>query len=125
MSRLLKSYFFWTYSRGSLHYDVMVSLILAFIFITPHVWDFGDQPPSKAGPAYPIRVVGDDNHGLILTVDPQNVSVQVDTPASVHTVRQALRKAIEPVTGDAVFVERWQTETDTDGRIMWKVWAHK
>jgi len=37
MMRILRSYFFWTYERGSFHYDVMVTLILAFIFITPHV----------------------------------------------------------------------------------------
>ena len=43
-AQVLKSYFYWTYSRGSFNYDVMVTLILAFIFITPLVWDFGDQP---------------------------------------------------------------------------------
>ena len=27
--------FFWTYERGTWQYDVMVILILAFIFVTP------------------------------------------------------------------------------------------
>ena len=44
MGRILKSYLFWTYERGSFHYDVMVTLILAFIFVTPHVWNYGDHP---------------------------------------------------------------------------------
>ena len=30
MQRILKSYLFWTYPRGSFHYDVMVTLILVF-----------------------------------------------------------------------------------------------
>ena len=42
--RLLRSYLFWTYDRGSIHYDVMVSLILAFLFLGPRFIDFGDKP---------------------------------------------------------------------------------
>ena len=34
---------FWTYRRGSWQYDVIVALILAFIFLTPRSW-FRDQP---------------------------------------------------------------------------------
>ena len=45
--RTLKGYLFWTYTRGSFHYDVMVTLILAFIFIAPHFIDFKDKPPSR------------------------------------------------------------------------------
>ena len=39
MSKLLRSYFYWTYPRGNIHYDVMVTLILLFIFVTPQFWD--------------------------------------------------------------------------------------
>ena len=31
IGRTLKGYLFWTYTRGSFHYDIMVTLILAFI----------------------------------------------------------------------------------------------
>ena len=31
--KVLRSYFFWTYERGSFHYDVMVTLILLFLFL--------------------------------------------------------------------------------------------
>jgi hypothetical protein len=40
-------------------------------------------------------------------------------------VKSALRKAIEPVTGDDVFVERWETAIDAQGKLTWKVWAHR
>ena len=49
-SSILKSFFIGTYSRGSFHYDIMVTLILAFIFITPHLWDFGAKPSQWLSP---------------------------------------------------------------------------
>jgi hypothetical protein len=44
MTNFVRSYFFWTYERGSLHYDVMVTLILLFLFVGPRVIDFKDKP---------------------------------------------------------------------------------
>jgi hypothetical protein len=124
MMKLLKSYFYWTYSRGSFHYDVMVTLILLFIFVTPQFWNFGDKASSLAGPAQPIQVVGNDGHGLILTVAASDVNVATD--ASDAVVRKALRKAIEPVTGDAEYVEHWELSRDASGNpVAWKIWAHR
>ena len=40
----LRSYIFWAYERGSLQYDVMVTLILLFLFISPRLIDFHDRP---------------------------------------------------------------------------------
>ncbi|MGB8846215.1 MAG: hypothetical protein WCC73_11085, partial [Terracidiphilus sp.] len=53
--QVLHSYFYWTYSRGAFHYDVMVTLILIFIFVTPHLWDYGAKPSLAAGPAHPMQ----------------------------------------------------------------------
>jgi hypothetical protein len=39
----LRRFVMWDYSRGSWQYDVMVALILGFIFLTPREW-FRDQP---------------------------------------------------------------------------------
>jgi hypothetical protein len=123
--QVLLSYFYWTYSRGSFHYDVMVTLILLFIFVTPHIhgWSFGDTPSTAAALAHPIQIVSDGGRGMILTVEASDANV----PAGISdaAVKRALRKAIEPVTGDAVFVEKWQTVTDAQGNAAWKVWAHR
>jgi hypothetical protein len=125
MNRILKSYFYWTYQRGSFHYDVMVSLILLFIFITPQIpgWSFGDKPTSPAALAHPIQVVGDGNRGVIVTLRASDVVLPEG--AGDNQVKNILRHAIEPVTGDAVFVERWQTATAPDGNLVWKIWAHR
>ena len=68
-------------------------------------------------------MIGNGGHGLIVTVQATDVNVPVGAPQ--HVVKKALRKAIEPVTGDAVFVEHWETDTDAQGNLVWKVWAHR
>jgi hypothetical protein len=40
---MLKRFIFWDFPRGGWQYDVVVGIILAFIFLTPREW-FGDQP---------------------------------------------------------------------------------
>jgi len=120
--QILSSYFYWTYSRGSFHYDIMVTLILLFIFITPHLWDFGAKPSSFAATGHPFQVVG-SGHGVIITV--QASDVNIPSGASYFEVKRALRKAVEPVTGDDVYVEHWETVTDAQGNLAWKVWAHR
>ena len=123
LKQILLSYFYWTYPRGSFHYDIMVTLILLFIFATPFLWNYRDTPSSMAGPAHPILVIGDGEHGLIVTV--QGPDVTIPAAASEKMVRKALRRAIEPVTGDAVSVDGWETVTDAQGNLAWKVWAHR
>ena len=125
MSKILKSYFYWTYPRGCFHYDVMVTLILAFIFVTPQFWDFGARPPRVTGPPHPIQIVGDGGRGFIVTVQASDVNLALNTTASNMAVKKALRKAIEPVTGDAVAVERWETVQDAQGNWTWRVWARR
>jgi hypothetical protein len=42
----LKRFIFWDYPRAGWHYDVMVGIILLFIFLTPREW-FRDQPRAS------------------------------------------------------------------------------
>ena len=120
--QILGSYFYWTYPRGSFHYDIMVTLILLFIFITPHLWDFGAKPSPITATGHPFQVVG-SGHGVIITVQASDVSIPAG--ASNFEVKRILRKAVEPVTGDDVYVEHWETATDAQGNLVWKIWAHR
>jgi hypothetical protein len=122
ISQVLGSYFYWTYKRGSFHYDVMVTLILLFIFLTPRFWDFGAKLTTFSDSGHPMQVVA-SGRGVIITI--QAADLGVAPGASASAVKKALRKAIEPVTGDDVFVERWQTVTDSQGHVSWKIWAHR
>ncbi len=123
MNRILKSYFYWTYPRGNFHYDVMVTLILLFIFVTPQLWNYGAKPVVAQGPAHPMQVTANGARGVIVSV--QSADVIVPPGASDNDVKKLLRQAIEPVTGDAVFVEHWETARDQQGNLIWKVWAHR
>jgi hypothetical protein len=125
LKEVLLSYFYWTYSRGTFHYDVMVTLILAFIFVTPWLWNFGDKPSPIGGPLHPIQVIGNDGHGVIVTVQASDVDLDLKTSAPYLAVKKALRRAIEPVTGDDVFIEHWETGADSQGHPVWRVWAHR
>ena len=40
---------FWTYRRGSWQYDIIVIVILAFIFLTPRSWYAPQPPPPVTG----------------------------------------------------------------------------
>lgn len=50
VGRKIASFIWWSYPRGSLEYDVMVGIILAFIFLTPRHF-FRDQARPQAPPA--------------------------------------------------------------------------
>lgn len=43
----VKRFVFWNYPRAGWQYDVMVGLILLFIFLTPREW-FRDQPKASS-----------------------------------------------------------------------------
>jgi hypothetical protein len=123
MNKVLKSYFYWTYPRGHVHYDVLVTLILLFIFVTPHLWNYGDTPSREVAPSHPMQVVGDGGRGIIVMVNADDITVPANETDSA--VRKQLRKAIEPVTGDAVSVTKWETAIDSQGNRVWKIWARR
>ncbi len=45
--RTIRGYILRSYERGSLHYDIMVTLILLFIFVSPHFINFKDKPVER------------------------------------------------------------------------------
>lgn len=115
----LKSYIWWTYERGSVPYDVMVTLILAFIFLTPRFIRYGDQPKPDMPPTQ-IRAMADPAGGLIYIVPAEMVPASRGVPSS-----QQLAAAIERVAGP-VTIDRCRPVREIGGRLVaWKVWAHR
>ena len=95
MGRILKSYFFWTYERGSFHYDVMVTLILAFIFATPFLCNYGDRPqPEKlAANTVVVKMTSPGSY----VYDVPAADVQDGTPLNAQLQRQ-----IQAVSGAVI-----------------------
>lgn len=72
----MRRFIFWEFPRSSWQYELMVTLILAFIFLTPRAW-FRDQPrassvvllPSGKGQTHfwiePELLAGFDGQGRI------------------------------------------------------------
>lgn len=119
MWRTLKGYIFWTHARGSFHYDVMVTLILAFIFITPFVWHYGDRPQT-ATPAPTSVLVKVSGPGSYI-FDVPAVAVR----SKSASLRAQLQQKIEAVSG-AVTVTSYEPVKRTDGRITYyRVTAHR
>jgi hypothetical protein len=122
MKRILRSYVFWTYQRGSVHYDVMVTLILLFIFLSPHVINYHDRPVVRTLPPSQVLVKSDGHNGLMYQVD-------AETLAKLHDggdLRSQLQTVIIPISGD-VIIDRYQPVQATPGGkiIAYRVWAHR
>lgn len=118
MKRILKSYLFWTYERGSFHYDVMVTLILAFIFLSPLVLKYRDQPEGRRLEATQALVRTDRGNGLIIQI----AAEQLKPGANLDS---ALQQTIEPLAGRVV-IDRYEIVNNASGRpSAYKVWAHR
>lgn len=117
--RTLKSYVWWTHERGSVHYDVMVTLILAFIFLTPRFVQYGDRPKPD-WPQNEVRIAPDSAGGVMCEVPSALVHKQGATPTA-----QELQSAIAPAAGSLV-VDRWAPVREVGGRLIgWRVWGHR
>jgi hypothetical protein len=119
LGQTLRGYFWWTYPRGSVHYDVMVTLILLFIFVTPYWINFRDKPRERP-PQQTEIVVQQTGDGFMYKVDASSVE-----PGSDREVRQSLLRIIEPITG-FVIIDRYEEVRDRNSRVVaYKVWTHR
>lgn len=118
-SQTVKGYIWWMYPRGSIHYDVMVTLILAFIFLAPVAINFRDKPIPRS-PHQTEVLVKPDGNGFVYTVDAEAV-----TPGSDEQVREELLRTIEPIAGE-VRIDRYEAVRDTRNKIVaYKVWGRR
>jgi hypothetical protein len=84
----LRRFIFWDYPRASWQYDVMVGLILAFIFLTPREI-FRDQPKPKN-----VALVDTGRDGSRFLIEPELLSGQDET-----TQRVTVEKLIHSQAG--------------------------
>jgi hypothetical protein len=119
--RFLKSYLFWTYERGSFHYDVMVTLILAFIFVSPRFINFGDKPAERLPAPGEVMVVNGQGLSLIYQI---NVKA-LDTKDADRDLKASMLRVIEPISGGVV-VDRYEPVKDTNGKLVaYRVWVRR
>ncbi len=119
MWKTIKSYVWWTYERGSVPYDIMVTLILAFIFLTPLFLNFKDKPVERV-PHQTGVVVHPDGQSLVYEIDAAAIKGTDDA-----SVREDLLRVIEPISGEAD-IDRYEAVRDLRGRVVtYKVWVSR
>ncbi|MBC7925366.1 MAG: hypothetical protein H7039_06875 [Bryobacteraceae bacterium] len=97
----IKRFIFWDYARASWQYDVMVVLILAFVFLTPREL-FRDQPK----PTHIVRLPSEQG-SAIFWVEPQLLEAvpKADrSPKVEHELRSRFGQRetvthVEPILG--------------------------
>jgi hypothetical protein len=118
--RTIRGYIFWSYERGSLHYDIMVTLILLFVFVTPHFINFKDKPVERNPHLTGVVILPGDKGEFIYQIPAAAVNA-----GTGQDVRRQLEEIIEPISG-AVSITRYEPEKDSTGKLQtYKVWIEK
>ena len=118
--RTIRSYILWSHERGTIQYDVMVTLILLFVLLSPKVINFKDKPvehnPQRTG----VVVSADGQGGLMYQVEGLAVTGMDDA-----AIRGGLLQIIEPISG-GVSITKIETVQDHAGTVLrYKVWVKK
>lgn len=118
--RTIRDYVLWSYERGTIQYDVMVTLILVFIFFSPFWVNFNDKPMEHTPHPTGVVVVTDESGGLIYQIDGSTVTGKDET-----TVRGQLLRIIVPISG-AVSITKYEVAHDRSGQATaYKVWVKR
>jgi hypothetical protein len=118
MFKLLRSYIFWSYERGSIHYDIMVSAILIFMFLSPRFIDFKDKPvETVALHASEVLVKEAGTEGGSSRFMYQIRTDEIGGARTDAELRAAMLRVIEPISGE-VTLERYEAVRDAQGKIV-------
>ena len=121
MFKLIRSYIFWSYERGSFHYDVMVTLILLFLFLSPHVIDFKDRPVETVAlrsSEVLFKEAGQSNGNARFMVQIRADQQGGPQPGQSDQERQAaILRVVEPISGD-VTLEHYEPVLDSHGKVV-------
>jgi hypothetical protein len=116
----IRSYVLWQHERGTLHYDIMVTLILIFVFLSPRVINFNDKP-ALPNPHLSDVVVTPDAHGGLL----YQISASAITAGDDQSVRDQLLRVIQPISGEVTIV-KYEGIPDRKGQVQgYRVWVKR
>ena len=118
MFKTIGSYIFWAYERGSFQYDIMVTLILAFMFLAPRFIDFHDKPvETVALHASEVLVKEAGREGESSRFMYQIRADDMSGAATDEERKAAILRVIEPISGE-VELERYEPVVDSQGKVI-------
>ncbi len=108
----MKRFLLWSFERGSVQYDVICVIILAFIFLTPRSV-FNDRPELKRVPDdQPIRITSDDAGHAVYTVKGNSEEGAVDR--------------LRMLLGKGVTISRTEPIYDATGALVaYSIWIER
>jgi len=118
--RTIRSYILWQHERGTLHYDIMVTLILIFVFFSPRVINFNDKPALSNPHSSDVLVTPDAQGGLLY-----QISASAITPGDDQAMRDQLLRIIKPISGE-VSITKYEAVPDRKGQVQaYRVWLKR
>lgn len=125
MNRILRRYIWWTDQRGSFHYDVMVTVILLFLFISPHVINYGEKPVERAPRPGEVVVMSNGSRGIMYQISAKGLPHSDGSFSGNRALEAAMQGVIEPIAGE-MSIDRWEPVKDANGKItQYRVWARR
>jgi hypothetical protein len=118
--RTIRGYILWSYERGSLHYDVMVTLILLFVFVSPYWINFKDKPIERVPHQTGVVIQPDGKGGFIYQIEASALTAKNDAD-----LKEQMLAIIEPITGAAA-ISNYEAVRDRSGHVQsYRVWVEK
>src|ERR1043165_8895713 len=108
---MLKRFILWDFPRARWQYDVIVGLILVFIFLSPRDW-FNDQP--RIPHASSIALLPSENGSTVFFVDAQFLTGTAENQR-VGKLTTALRSRM---SNRKLSVTRVEPITDSEGELL-------
>ncbi|HXC96753.1 MAG TPA: hypothetical protein VNU92_13720 [Edaphobacter sp.] len=118
MFKLIRNYIFWSYERGSFHYDVMVTAILLFMFVSPWFINFNDKPVETVAlhaSEVLVREAGRDGESSRFIY--QIRADDLDGAKTDAERKAAILRVIEPISGE-VTLDHYEAVYDAQHRVV-------
>ena len=125
IGRTIRDYILWSYERGSIQYDIMVTLILIFVLFSPRWINFNDKPVERNPHRSEVVITPDGQGGLIYQVPGTAIGTANLTALDDRQLRADLLRVIEPISGE-VSISKVEPVRDQAGHVLnYKVWVQK
>lgn len=118
MFKIIRSYIFWSYERGSFHYDIMVTAILLFMFFSPLFINYNDKPvETVALHASEVLVKEAGTSGESSRFMYQIRTDDIKSAKTDAEIKAAILRVVEPISGE-VELERYEPVRDAQGKVV-------
>ena len=124
LGQVLQRTIFWSYERGSWPYDVMVIVIVAFVFLTPRSW-FHDQPQESYAASSGVRLTSENSDGRVRVyridaeiLRPEKRATKA-TPELERETHDILGRKVQELRDQTFEVLQIDPVRDTNGAILY------